>query len=196
MTISEDQIQGAVPPGVYELGPATATLTVKTGRQGMAARAGHDLVLDVTQWNGSLVIDPDSSRSELSVTVDAGSLEIRDAVGGVKPLTADDRTEIRRNIADKVLHVGKNPAITFASTAVKHTNDRTLAVAGNLAIAGVTRPVQFDVTLAPGGNSAVLRATVTIAQSKFGIRPFSALMGTLKVADNVEITGEARLQVD
>jgi polyisoprenoid-binding protein YceI len=160
----------------------------------MAARAGHDLTLEVTRWSGTLVIDPDSARSGLSITVDADSLEVRSSAGGVKPLTDDDRAEIRRNIVDKVLNVIAYPAITFASTSLTQTKDRTLAVAGDLAIAGVTRPVQFDVVLASDRNAVVLRAAVSIAQSRFGIRPFRALMGTLKVADDVEITAEARLR--
>ena len=175
---------------VLELGPATATLTVRTGREGVAARAGHDLVLEPTRWNGSLVLGDE--RSELSVTVDAASFEVRQSTGGVKPLTEDDRAQIRRNIADKVLRIAQHPTITFASTAVERTSDQTVAVAGDLTIAGVSRPVQFDIAMA----RARLRAELSVLQSEFGIRPFSALMGTLKVADAVEISAEARLPAE
>jgi polyisoprenoid-binding protein YceI len=166
-------------------------LTVRTGRQGVAARAGHDLVIEVTSWDGLLVIG--GSGSALSVTADASSLEVREGTGGVRPLTDDDRAEIRRNIAEKVLDSARHAQITFASTAVEHTGADALAVAGDLAIAGVTHPVRFEVALERGAVGTVLRATLPVVQSTFGIRPFSALMGTLKVADPVEVMAEARL---
>ena len=37
-----------------------------------------------------------------------------------------------------------------------------------------------------------MAASVTITQSDFGIKPYSAMMGALKVADDVEIRAEAR----
>jgi polyisoprenoid-binding protein YceI len=171
------------------LGPSTGTLTVRTARAGLAARAGHDLVLEVTRWSGSLSVDAaDPARSHLSITADAGSLEVREAVGGAKPLSDADRLEIRRSIAEKVLRTADHPEITFVSTAVEHPRETALRVTGDLTIAGVTRPVGFDVET----DGATFRAAVALRQSTFGIRPFSAFMGTLKVADGVEVVAEAR----
>ena len=34
----------------YEFGPASGRVLVKTGREGLAARAGHDLTLEFTDW--------------------------------------------------------------------------------------------------------------------------------------------------
>ncbi len=38
--------------GIHELGPDTASLVVKTYREGLAAKAGHDLIIDVTAVGG------------------------------------------------------------------------------------------------------------------------------------------------
>ena len=35
------------------IGPDNATLHVKTYREGVAALAGHDLVIEVTSWNAT-----------------------------------------------------------------------------------------------------------------------------------------------
>ena len=37
------------PPGRHELGPAAGALLVKTFREGVAAKVGHDLVIEVTR---------------------------------------------------------------------------------------------------------------------------------------------------
>jgi hypothetical protein len=52
-----------VKPGIYNLGPSDGTVQVKTGRQGMAARAGHDLTLAASNWKATLTVDADASRN-------------------------------------------------------------------------------------------------------------------------------------
>src|SRR5215207_6748732 len=94
----------AVATGSHKLGPESASLQVQTYREGVAAKVGHDLVIDVTRWEATVNIasDPASSRVELSA--DSRSMEVREGVRGVKPLTDKDRGEIRRNIDEKALH--------------------------------------------------------------------------------------------
>ena len=43
--------------GTYAIGPATGALTLHTGRSGFGAMAGHDLVIEVTRWAGTVSID-------------------------------------------------------------------------------------------------------------------------------------------
>src|SRR6266542_5243441 len=98
--------------GSYTLGSELGQLWVKTARTGLGAKAGHDLTIEVTRWDGSATVDPaDPGRSSVSVTVDADSFEVRSGTGGVKPLTDFDRLEIRKTIREKVLHTGRHPTI-------------------------------------------------------------------------------------
>ena len=41
-------------PRLMRLGPENGTLTVRTGRGGAAAKAGHDLVIEVERWSATL----------------------------------------------------------------------------------------------------------------------------------------------
>ena len=41
---------GAHGAGTYEFGPESGRVVVKTRREGLAARAGHDLTLEITDW--------------------------------------------------------------------------------------------------------------------------------------------------
>jgi polyisoprenoid-binding protein YceI len=177
-----------------ELGPSNATLTVHTGRAGMAAKAGHDLLLVASRWSGSLTLEPeDGARSQLALTVDATGLEVREGTGGVKPLTDGDRAEIKGNIAKKVLQTDRHPEIAFVSRTIEPAPNGAHAVIGDLTVAGTTRPVRFQLDVEPGADGTTLRAAVAIDQSDFGIKPYTALMGALKVADRVEIRAEARV---
>jgi len=168
--------------GTYRLGPEDGTLRVRTGRSGAAAKAGHDLLIEVTAWEVTITVG-DEARVELSA--DAGSLRVLEGTGGIQSLGDDDKAEIHKTIAGDVL---KGHPITFRSTAVEEGGD-ALAVAGELTLAGATRPLAFDVDL-DGGR---VRATAVVTQSEFGVKPYSTLFGALKVADEVRVELDAAL---
>jgi polyisoprenoid-binding protein YceI len=152
------------------------SLLVKTYREGVAAKVGHDLVLEVTRWEAAL----DGEAVEL--TADARSLEVREGVRGVKPLTDRDRDEIRKNIDEKVL---RGQPIAFRGRAVEGPG--RLAVEGELTMAGSTRALAAELAAEDGR----VAGTITLRQSDWGIKPYRGLMGALKVRDDVEVVVEA-----
>ena len=160
-------------PGTY--GPETGSLVVKTYREGVAAKVGHDLVIEVTEWSATV----DGS----SIVLDANprSLHVREGVRGVKPLTDHDREDIRGTIDKKVL--GSQP-ISFRSTSVEGET-----VSGDLTMAGRTRPVTARLAVSDDGH---VTGTIPVTQSEWGIKPYRGLMGALKVRDEVEIVIDAR----
>ena len=148
----------------------------------MGAKLAHDLVLTATQWQGTLNVDSDNpGASSATLSIDARSIEIVEASGGVKSLSDKDRRDIGKNIDDKVLQTGKYPQLTFESTSVSGAAPN-FTVAGNMTIAGATRPV--DVALDVNGSDVT--ATTSISQKDFGIKPFSAMLGAIKLRDDVE----------
>lgn len=179
--------------GTHSIGPQDGTLAIHTYRAGMGAKVGHDLVLQATQWSGSVDLDPDNpSASAVDVTVDARSFQVVSGTGGVKPLSDKDRADICKNIDEKILQTAKFPEITFRSTEVVGSAPQ-VTVHGELTIHGQTHPATLDVTVEDSGGAAQARATTTIVQSDFGIKPFSAMLGALKVRDDVELDIELHL---
>lgn len=176
----------AIAPGTYTLGPESGELLVHTRRQGAASKAGHDLEMVVTRWTASLEIGEPSS---LTLTADSSSLRVRAGRGGIKTLDEDDRENIRQTIDDEVL---KRTPIEFRSTDVEGTTDGDhLRARGQLELMGRTRPLEFDLALTNGNQ---LSGRATVKQTDWGMKPYTALFGALKVADEVVITVEARLQ--
>ncbi|MFG1942199.1 YceI family protein [Nonomuraea sp. NPDC048826] len=173
----------------YVLGPETGRLLVETRRTGLGAKAGHDLTIEATRWRGEAVVDlGDPGASRVSVEVDAGSLRVVSGTGGVKPLTDADRADIERNIRDKVLHAGRSPVIAFRSGQVTGTRE-SFQVEGELTLAGVTRPL----TLACVHDGERVRGSATITQTRWGIKPYSAFFGALKLDDDVEVRFDVAL---
>lgn len=140
--------------GTY--GPHNATLTVRTERAGAAAKAGHDLLIEVTRWEATV------ADGTVTMSADPDSLKVLEGTGGIKALDDGDKRNIEQTIREEIL---KGQPISFAD--------------GRLTLNGQTHPISATVTDA--GGEAV------ITQTQWGIKPYSALFGTLKVADDVTV---------
>ncbi len=177
--------------GTRELGPDTASLVVKTYREGVAAKAGHDLIIEVRQWRATLKVGEDLSQASLELYADARSLYPREGLRGLKPLTDKDREEIRKNIDEKVL--GGEP-ISFRSSAVEAADgDGRLSVRGELTIHGQSRPAKVELSVGGDGH---LTGTAALVQSEWGIKPYRGLMGALKVRDSLDVVFDGVLPTD
>jgi YceI-like domain len=177
----------AIMPGTHELGPGNAALRIKTERRGAAAMAGHDLVIEVTSWEATLQVGEDPGQISLELSADPSSLQVIEGHGGVQALGEDDKVEIKRTIEDEVL--GTQP-IDFRSTAVEALDGGRLGVSGELTMNGNTHPLDFVLEVGPGGQ---ISGQAMVTQSKWGIKPYSGLFGTLKVRDEVEVVAEGSL---
>lgn len=165
----------------HALGPEDGILSVRTSRTGAVAKAGHDLLIHVTEWSATL----DTDAPSLTLDADATSLRVREGTGGMKPLDEDDLAKIETTIDDEVL---LRRDIAFRSTSVQVDGDR-LAVTGGLTLVGTTRPIAFELSLA-GGR---VTGAAVVAQTEWGIKPYTALFGALKVADELRVEIDASL---
>jgi polyisoprenoid-binding protein YceI len=164
----------------YTLGPEDGILSVHTSRTGAVAKAGHDLVIHVTEWSATL----DTDAPSLTLDADSTSLRVREGSGGMKPLDEDDLANIEQTIDDEVL---LKRDISFRSSRVERT-DGGLAVEGDLTLVGTTHPIAFDLVL---GDR--LAGAAVVKQTDWGMKPYTALFGALKVADEVRVEIDARL---
>jgi polyisoprenoid-binding protein YceI len=176
----------SIESGTHRLGPDNATLSVLTRRAGAAAKAGHDLVLRVTSWEGTLVTGPGPADASMELTADATSLRVVEGTGGMQALQEEDIASIHQTIDEEVLLCQD---ITFHSRRVQ-TEDGRIHAEGDLTLVGETRPIAVDVMI---GDAGELSASVEIAQSAWGMKPYSALFGALKVKDEVEVVLEGHL---
>jgi polyisoprenoid-binding protein YceI len=177
-----------LPTGTHRLGPDNASLQVKTYREGVAAKAGHDLIIEVTRWDATVEVADEPAGWTVELNADPRSLEVREGLRGVKPLTDKDRLEIRKNIDEKIL--GSSP-IRFRASGVRLDDDgRRLTVEGELSMAGSTRPLTAHLTVDDVG---AISGTIPVTQSAWGIKPYRGLMGALKVRDEIEVVIAAKL---
>ncbi len=172
----------ALPTGRYRLGTESGRIVLRTFRDGLAATAGHDLVIELPRWSGELVIDDDKAPESLEARIDVAALVVREGSGGLKPLTDRDRQEIA-NTARRLLSTDRHPEAVFTASRFELPGDNGV-IEGNLSIRGVTRPLRLQVSQPEPGS---YRGTGTLVQSAYGIKPYTAFFGALKVRDAVDI---------
>ncbi len=176
--------------GNFRLGPDAGRVVLKTGRAGLAAKAGHDLTIEVTQWSARVEVPAEDAggvaAARVSADLDLGSLEVRAGTGGAKPLSDGDRSQIKKQIGN-ILGSG---TASFTSSRIIPAGSSGGAVEGSLTFNATTQPARLQVT-EPGPGR--YRGTATVTQSAFGIKPYTGFFGALKLRDEVVVEFEVDL---
>jgi hypothetical protein len=175
----------ALAPGVHTFGPSNGTLTVHTQKAGAAAKAGHNLLMEVTRWRGHVVA---GRHMAIALTADAGSFRVVEGTGGMLPLGDEEKAAIAQTIDEEVLQGG---TIAFRSSAVEpDAGGGRLDVRGELDLLGFRHPIAFVLDVGEDGR---LTGRAEVRQTDWQMKPYTALFGTLKVADVVEVAIDARV---
>lgn len=131
-----------------------------------------------TGYNGTIVFDPDApATSSVDVTIDAKSVDLNDVKWNDHVKNAD------------FLDTEKFPNITFKSTKIEVTGEKTANITGDLTIRGVTKPVvlatvfnKMDKHPMKGDVVAGFSATTKFKRSDFGVS-----YGVPNVGDDMSI---------
>lgn len=166
----------------WSLGPSDGDLRIHTGVAGPAAKMGHRLTIGVTAWRASVAWSDDQPVA-VELTVSVNSIQVVGGEGGVTPLTAPEKAVARLN-ALKTLEVKKYPEIRFTAEHISKTADG-YRLTGPLEIHGTIRPRSVDLRVGDNGDSWAMALQSSVSQAEFGIKPYSLLMGSLRVADEV-----------
>jgi polyisoprenoid-binding protein YceI len=147
---------------------------VFTYKEGLLSAVAHDLELEVKRC----AIDEEADR--ITGEFEASSVKVVTAMkdGAPQPGSLSDsmKADIEKNMLGDVLDVRRHPTVRFESTKVSPT-----AVEGRLTLHGVTKTVTGTRKDADGARVAEFR----LDQRDFGIKPFSAMLGTLKIKPEV-----------
>lgn len=165
----------------WDLGPDSGELLLRTGVAGSASRMGHRLTIAMRAWHAEVEWDGDEPTA-VEVTVDLDSLDVLRGEGGMTPLTGAEKGLIRSN-ALKTLRAKKFPQAVFRSTSVERSGS-VVRLVGVLDLAGHSAEQTVEVQVSDDS----LAGAASVRHSEFGIKPYSMLMGAMKVADEVGVS--------
>lgn len=159
-----------------------ATICVYTFKEGLLSKLAHDLRFTLSRFSISARGTDVSARFELaSLRVDgvmrAGKLDRGE-------LSQADREKIQETLKDVISTREFGEA---RLTAKLLTKEPPFVLEGQLTLRAESKPVTLELERVEDR----LLGEITIVPSQWGIRPYRALGGTLKLQDRVRITVDA-----
>ena len=170
------------------LDQAAGQLTLHTGRAGVASRAGHDLTLRLGKWTARAEVEADGTVRTVRLVALLPSLEVVRGDGGLKPLSDKDKSTILGHAAE-TLRTKQHSEVVFEASDVRLAEGQS-TLTGTVTIAGVSQPITLELTVQDTNR---VRVRGEVVQSAFGIKPFTGMLGALKVRDMVEVKADLTL---
>lgn len=158
---------------------ATAVIDIFTFKEGLLAGVGHDMRLRLDRAEIELEGETIRARVPLAGLVVEGA--VRDGVVQPAALDARQRADIERAARQDVLRVARHPTAEFTGTAKPAQGG--FDVRGTLALAGRSAPLACRIDGAGPGY----QARFTLRPSTWGIAPYRALLGALRLQDRVDL---------
>lgn len=159
---------------------STAECFVLTFKDGLLSPIAHDLRLRVRRFEIEVGAGVTATFDATSLVVDAPMKDGRENHGA---LTAADKAKIEGQIRDDVLHASRHPQVTFRAPALTLRDDGGYDLQGELTLHGVTKAITAHTRLVDGRQQLEL----TLHQPDYGITPFRAMLGTLKIRPDVTV---------
>lgn len=159
--------------------PVSGRVEVLTFKQGLLSKVAHDLLLQVERFE----VLTDGTRVEARFELGSLGVEgvMRDGVFDPHGLSEGDRRDIVGNIQNKIVHTKEHPTARLVARAERTGSGFRLK--GDLSLAGQTRDIEIDVRAEAGR----WRGQVELVPTRWGIEPFKALLGAIKLQDRVVV---------
>lgn len=159
------------------------TMEVFTYKEGLLSKIAHDL--RIVAPNPQVQFDGES----LKARIDLRELQIASAQkdGRDSPSLSDgDKKKILKSLHKDSLKTGRHPEAVYEAVA-RFPDDTHAELQGKLTLHGTTRDLPISLSKKDGRWVG----EVVIQQPDFGIKPFSAMLGALKIKPAVRITFSA-----
>jgi len=176
---------------VYRLVPAESIILVRVTRAGPMKRLGHDHAIASEDVQGfvELGAEPGTSRADIAMPlrnliVDKPSY--RDQLGLDTHPSPGDVAGTYANML-KVLEPALHPWVVAQAVIESADGERT-TLKVSITMHGTTVEYRLPVTLEIDGTRLIVSGNAKTRQSEFGLKPYQAMGGLLRVADELEIT--------
>jgi len=178
----------------YTVDRDRSELVVRLFKAGMASGLAHDHVIRASDFTGSVAWDPaQPAAATVEIRANASSLivdepEVRGRHELEGELSGKDRQKVQQTMESaKQLDVATYPEMAFRSTAVRDLGGGSIEVIGDLTLHGTTRSISFVTSPNLDGGPLSADAEIDFLQSDFGIKPYSAFLGSVKNQDGAKL---------
>lgn len=170
----------------YTIDPGRSRFTVQAFATGLLSAFAHSPTFAIRGLGGEVRLGSTAESLEIDLTVDPASLELADQVRDA------DRREIETRMRGEILETSRFRAIEFRGRAARAESigkgRYRLAIAGDLTLHGATRPHPIDAELIVFADGLRLGGASVLRMSAHGIRPVTAMGGTIKLKDELHFS--------
>lgn len=176
----------------FEVDSDSSELLIRVDPEGPMARLGHSHVIGGNVISGRVIVHDRSGDARLDLEIDAAAMEVDKPrwrrMLGLKPdLDADAIAGTLANMrGERVLDVNRFPTIEIRSTDVAGP-DWMPTVTAHIRLKGALREISVPVAVTLSGDHLQAIGSFELVQSDFGMEPFSAVGGALRVSDRMQI---------
>lgn len=184
---------GAEPATVYAIDSENSILRVFVGRAGVLARLGHNHVIHTRSLSGEIELSPDMLGSRAGFSFPVNSLVVDDPAE--RERAGDDFDSqpgesavagTRENmLGDEVLQAGSFPEISV-EVAPLRTGGEEWLLAVEISLQGRTHSQEIPAAVVVDEASIRVQANFTLQHDDLGLSPFTAVGGSLRVAETLD----------
>ena len=194
--IPDDLYRDALNRGisVYEVDPDRSFVLVHVKRGGIMKRLGHDHAIASTDIEGLIMMhdDPTNSRADLRLPLDTLTVDREDFrsmldLSGTVSESAIAGT--RKNMHEKVLHTSQFPWAQGTAILDSPLSDNP-SLSISITLHGMTADYVVPVRMQIDDEAMIVSGTFSVDHRDFGLKPFTAVGGMLRVAKRLELRFE------
>ena len=193
-SVAHAQRSGEAGAAVYRIDPRTSEVRLLVYRDGVLSTFGHNHVVSLKDFTGTIHLRPKLSQSRVELEIPVDRLIVDDPAQRrlegedfANEPSNDDIAGTRTNmLSDALLNARQFPTIKVTGTSgpVDAKNSATLELSVQL----VGREIKLTIpsTLKLEGDQLEASGAVELSHRQLGLKPFSALLGSLRVAEQMK----------
>ncbi len=198
-SIAWGQDNGDSELAVYQVVAEGSDIRLLIHRTGVLSWLGHNHVVSVAQLRGTVYVHPDIERSRFELEIPVHGLIVDDPILRRQEgdefstgLSKDDIVRTRDNMLGKrVLNADLYPVVTLAGTGPRGAGPEFI-LPFTIEILGDVVDLQIPFILRLDKDVLEASGAFQLSHSDLGMRPFSTMLGALRVADELNFKFRVR----
>jgi polyisoprenoid-binding protein YceI len=193
-SIIHAQRTGEADAAVFRVEPQTSDVRLLVYRDGALSTFGHNHVVSLKDFTGTIHLQPKLAQSRVELDIPVDGLIVDDAAARrqegadfASEPSKDDAAATRTNmLSNALLNAKQFPTIKVTGTSGPVDAKNSAMLDLSVQLAGQEIKLTVPCTLKLEGDQLEASGAVELSHKQLGLKPFSALLGSLRVAEQIK----------
>jgi polyisoprenoid-binding protein YceI len=193
-SIVHAQRSGEAGADIYRINPQTSDVRLLVYRDGIFSTFGHNHVVSLKDFTGTIHLQPKLGQSRVELEIPVDRLIVDDAAlrrlegeDFANEPSKDDIAATRTNmLGNALLNARQFPTIKVTGTSGPVDAKNSAMLDLSVQLVGQEIKLTIPSTLKLEGDQLEASGAVELSHRQLGLKPFSALLGSLQVAEQMK----------